>query len=326
MMQHGSEIKAVAVRGVDVKLEQQVSTIADYMIAGSWQAIDDNENSKNPVVGVVIGSGVAKKLDLELGDSLQLLLSSAVNQKVNNQASAKFPVPVKHQVKVVGIFKFGGTMDELSVYLSITHAEKMVNLEKGQVQGIRIKVANVFQAPDVVRDVAYSFDTYVEIHDWTRTHGHIFNDIQLVRLVMFIVLVLVIAVASFNIVSTLIMAVNEKKGDIAILKTMGAEASVIMGTFMFQGLVNGVIGCLVGTLLGIAISLNLTEIVIALETFFNVKMLSGDVYFIDFLPTHLSQNDVVATVVTALTMSLLATLYPAWQATKVQPAQVLGQM
>ena len=326
MMQHGSEIKAVIVRGVDVKLEQQVSTIADYMIAGSWEAIGDTESNTDSDVGVVIGSGVAKKLDLELGDSLQLLLSSAVNQKVNNQANAKFPVPVKHQVNVVGIFKFGGTMDEMSVYLSLAHAEKMVNLEKGQVQGIRIKVANVFQAPEVVRDIAYSFDTYVAVHDWTRTHGHIFNDIQLVRLVMFIVLVLVIAVASFNIVSTLIMAVNEKKGDIAILKTMGAEASVIMGTFMFQGLVNGVIGCLVGTVLGIVISLNLTEIVIALETFFNVKMLSGDVYFIDFLPTHLSQNDVVATVVTALTMSLLATLYPAWQATKVQPAQVLGQM
>jgi lipoprotein-releasing system permease protein len=326
MMQHGSEIKAVVVRGVDVKLEQQVSTIADYMIAGSWEAIGDTESNTDSDVGVVIGSGVAKKLQLELGDPLQLLLSSAVNQKVNNQANAKFPVPVKHQVNVVGIFKFGGTMDEMSVYLSLAHAEKMVNLEKGQVQGIRIKVANVFQAPEVVRDIAYSFDTYVAVHDWTRTHGHIFNDIQLVRLVMFIVLVLVIAVASFNIVSTLIMAVNEKKGDIAILKTMGAEASVIMGTFMFQGLVNGVIGCLVGTVLGIVISLNLTEIVIALETFFNVKMLSGDVYFIDFLPTHLSQNDVVATVVTALTMSLLATLYPAWQATKVQPAQVLGQM
>jgi len=326
MMQHGSEIKAVIVRGVDVKLEQQVSTIADYMIAGSWEAIGDTESNTDSDVGVVIGSGVAKKLDLELGDSLQLLLSSAVNQKVNNQANAKFPVPVKHQVNVVGIFKFGGTMDELSVYLSLAHAEKMVNLEKGQVQGIRIKVANVFQAPEVVRDIAYSFDTYVDPQDWTRTHGHIFNDIQLVRLVMFIVLVLVIAVASFNIVSTLIMAVNEKKGDIAILKTMGAEASVIMGTFMFQGLFNGVIGCLVGTVLGIVISLNLTEIVIALETFFNVKMLSGDVYFIDFLPTHLSQNDVIATVVTALTMSLLATLYPAWQATKVQPAQVLGQM
>ncbi|MBA6363534.1 lipoprotein-releasing ABC transporter permease subunit LolE [Colwellia sp. BRX8-4] len=327
MMQHGSELKAVAVRGVDVKLEQQVSTIADYMIAGSWQAIVDNENTENPTVGVVIGSGVAKKLQLELGDSLQLLLSSVIAQKNNQQASAKFPVPVKHQVKVVGIFKFGGTIDENSVYLSLEHAEKMVNLAKGQVQGIRIKVADVFQAPQVTRDVAYSFDdTYVAIYDWTRSHGHIFNDIQLVRLVMFIVLILVIAVASFNIVSTLIMAVNEKKGDIAILKTMGAPASVIMMTFMFQGLVNGVVGCLVGTVLGIVISLNLTDIVIAVETLLNVKVLSGDIYFIDFLPTHLSQADVVITVCTALLMSLLATIYPAWQATKVEPAQVLGQM
>ena len=267
MMQHGSEIKAVAVRGVDMKLEQQVSTIADYMIAGSWQAIGETENNNDAVIGVVIGSGVAKKLAVELGDSLQLLLSSAVNQKVKNQAKAKFPVPVKHQVKVVGIFKFGGTMDDISVYLSLDHAEKMVNLAKGQVQGIRIKVANVFQAPEVIHDVAYSFDTYVAIQNWTQENGHIFNDIQLVRLVMFIVLVLVIAVASFNIVSTLIMAVNEKKGDIAILKTMGAEAKVIMATFMFQGLVNGVVGCLVGAVLGIVISLNLTDIVISLETF-----------------------------------------------------------
>ena len=143
---------------------------------------------------------------------------------------------------------------------------------------------------------------------------------------MFIVLILVIAVASFNIVSTLIMAVNEKKGDIAILKTMGAPASVIMMTFMFQGLVNGVVGCLVGTVLGIVISLNLTDIVTAVETLLNVKVLSGDIYFIDFLPTHLSQTDVVITVFTALLMSLLATIYPAWQATKVEPAQVLGQM
>lgn len=326
MMQHGSELKAVSVRGVDVKLEQQVSSIATYMTAGSWQDLTASKDTNNSTVGVVIGSGIAKKLHLELGDSLQLLLSSAVNKNSDKQASAKFPVPVKHQVKVVGIFKFGGTIDENAVYTSLAHASKMANLKEGQVQGIRLKVANVFQAPEVVRDVAFSFDTYVAIYDWTRTHGHIFNDIQLVRLVMFIVLILVIAVASFNIVSTLIMAVNEKKGDIAILKTMGAGAPMIMTTFMIQGLVNGVTGCLAGMILGVLISLNLTDIVIGLETLFNVKVLSGDVYFIDFLPTHLSEKDVIATVVTALVMSLLATLYPAWQATKVEPAQVLGQV
>jgi len=326
MMQHGSELKAVNVRGVDVKLEQQVSTIADYMVTGKWHALAESGENKNSTIGVVIGAGIAQKLQLKLGDSLQLLLSSAVDKNTSNQMNTKFPVPVKHQVHVVGIFKFGGEIDNSSVYMSLDHAEKMANLQTGQVQGIRLKVANVFQAPQIVHDVATNFDTYVAIHFWTRTQGHIFNDIQLVRLVMFIVLVLVIAVASFNIVSTLIMAVNEKKGDIAILKTMGAQTPVIMATFMFQGIVNGVTGCLAGMVLGIIISLNLTDIVISLETLFNVKVISGDVYFIDFLPTHLRQADVIATVVTALVMSLLATLYPAWQATKVEPAKVLGQM
>ncbi|NQZ22873.1 MAG: lipoprotein-releasing ABC transporter permease subunit LolE [Colwellia sp.] len=326
MMQRGSELKAVNVRGVDVKLEQQVSTISSYMIAGNWQALTENDENKRTAIGVVIGAGIAKKLQLKLGDSLQLLLSSAVATNDHNRMSTNFPVPVKHQVNVVGIFKFGGTMDDSSVYISLAHAETMANLQAGQVQGIRLKVANVFQAPQVVSDVGYNFDGVVAFYDWTRTQGHIYNDIQLVRLVMFIVLVLVIAVASFNIVSTLIMAVNEKKGDIAILKTMGAQTPVIMATFMFQGIVNGVIGCLVGMVLGILISLNLTDIIISIETLLDVKVLSGGVYFIDFIPTHLRQADVIATVVTALLMSLLATLYPAWQATKVEPAKVLGQM
>jgi len=324
MMQHGSELKAVNVRGVNVKLEQQVSTIANYMIAGNWQTLA--ENDENTQVGVVIGAGIAKKLQVKVGDSLQLLLSSAVDKSFNNKLNAKFPIPVKHQVNIVGIFKFGGTIDDSSVYMSLEHAEKMANLQRGQIHGVRLKVANVFQAPQIVSDVALNIDDYLAIHYWTRTHGHIFNDIQLVRLVMFIVLVLVIAVASFNIVSTLIMAVNEKKGDIAILKTMGAKTPVIMVTFMLQGIVNGVVGCLAGMALGIIISLNLTDMVMFLESIFNVKALSGGVYFIDFLPTHLRQADVVATVLTALVMSLLATLYPAWQATKVEPAKVLGQM
>jgi len=143
---------------------------------------------------------------------------------------------------------------------------------------------------------------------------------------MFIVLALVIAVASFNIVSTLIMAVNDKKSDIAILKTMGASRSLIMVTFMIQGLVNGFLGCIIGALLGVYLSLNLSEIVLFVENVFNTKFLSGDIYFIDFIPTHLRQPDVYFTVFTALIMSLLATIYPAWQATKVDPAQILGQV
>jgi len=315
MMQQGQSLKGVEIRGVDIELEQKVSTITDYMSVGSWQALEQDN-------GVIIGIGVAKKLGVGLGDKIQILLP-----RPNTQANIRqFPAPLKRNLEVVGLFKFGGTIDDTLAYISMAQAADIMAYDARQAQGIRLAVTNVFMAPQIARDVAYSFDHYVYIYDWTRTQGHLFNDIQLVRMVMFIVLVLVIAVASFNIVSTLIMAVNEKKGDIAILKTMGAKPSVIMGSFMIQGLVNGVLGSLVGTLGGIYLALNLTEIIRSVENFLGVKFLSADVYFIDFLPTQLHRPDVVVTVIVALVLSLMATLYPAWRATKIDPAQVLGQV
>ena len=318
MMQKSAALKGVEIRGVDVMLEQQVSAIARYMVAGDWQ----NLTLEN---GVVIGAGIARKLSAKVGDNVQLLLPPVSSQDMQVSPNKQFPVPITQQATIVGIFKFGGTIDDTQVFINLAKAIELVGYQPDEVQGIRLKVDDVFSAPQIVRDVAYNFDFYVYMLDWTRSHGHLFNDIQLVRLVMFIVLVLVIAVASFNIVSTLIMAVNEKKSDIAILKTMGAKSSTIMTSFMFQGLMNGIVGCALGASLGILISLNLTDIIRAIETTLSVEFLTSDVYFIDFLPTLLRQQDVINTVVTALVMSLLATIYPAWRATKVEPAQVLGQ-
>ncbi|MFT5756082.1 MAG: lipoprotein-releasing system permease protein [Alteromonadaceae bacterium] len=337
MMQNGDQLKGLEIRGVDPQLEKQVSSIADYMIAGSWQSLSKRpqeppgqakeELPKNSSAnGIVIGSGVAQKLGISVGDQVQLLLPQPSSSKSAASLNKRFPVPLRQQVTIVGIFKFGGVIDDTLAYISLTQAADIMQYQPNQVQGIRIKVADVFHAPRVVREIAYNFDHYVYIVDWTRTQGHLFNDIQLVRMIMYIVLIIVIAVASFNIVSTLIMAVNDKKGDIAILKTMGASSSMIMTTFMIQGLVNGVLGSVIGALSGVYLAKNLTTIVTHIETFFDTKFLSADVYFIDFLPSYLDQNDVVITVVTALVMSLLATIYPAWQATKIEPAQVLGQV
>ena len=318
MMQKSAALKGVEIRGVDVMLEQQVSAIARYMVAGDWQ----NLTLEN---GIVIGAGIARKLSAKVGDNVQLLLPPVSSQDMQVSPNKQFPVPITQQATIVGIFKFGGTIDDTQVFINLAKAIELVGYQPDEVQGIRLKVDDVFSAPQIVRDVAYDFDFYVYMLDWTRSHGHLFNDIQLVRLVMFIVLVLVIAVASFNIVSTLIMAVNEKKSDIAILKTMGAKSSTIMTSFMFQGLMNGIVGCALGASLGILISLNLTDIIRAIEVALSVEFLTSDVYFIDFLPTLLRQQDVINTVITALVMSLLATIYPAWRATKVEPAQVLGQ-
>ena len=271
---------------------------------------------------------MAKKLSVKLGDTVQILLPSTDNTSSTENTTKQnmFLAPLKRQVEIVGIFKFGGTIDETLAYISLAQAAEIKGYQVNQAQGIRLKLDNVFSAPSVARAIAYNFNHYVYIMDWTRTQGHLFNDIQMVRMVMFIVLVLVIAVASFNIVSTLIMAVNDKKGDIAILKTMGASSRLIMLTFIYQGLVNGLLGCLVGGLSGVFLALNLADIIAFFERLFTLKLLSADVYFIDHIPSQLNMSDVYITLITALAMSLLATIYPAWRATKIEPAQVLGQL
>tara|TARA_R110001583_G_scaffold84101_5_gene221501 strand:+ start:14315 stop:15631 length:1317 start_codon:yes stop_codon:yes gene_type:complete len=325
MMQHKTQLKALEIRGVDVTLETLVSDIESYIVEGSWQALSNKSNNKDNnesiADGIVIGAGVAKKLAVKLGDNVQILLPSNNNAAKQNVFSA----PLKRYVKIVGVFKFGGVIDDTLAYVSLGQAAEIKNYKPGETQGIRLKFDDVFEAPNIIRDIAAKFDHYVYIKDWTRTQGHLFNDIQLVRMVMFIVLVLVIGVASFNIVSTLIMAVNNKRSDIAILKTMGASSKLIMLTFIYQGLVNGLLGSIIGGFLGVVLALNLAGIVVFIERLFTLKLLSADVYFIDHIPSHLNMPDVYITVITALIMSLLATIYPAWRATKIEPAQVLGQ-
>jgi len=305
MLQSGLKLKAVEVRGVDPKLEMQVSSIADYIVDGKWQSLTAPQENSNTIV---IGSGVAKKLAVTVGGKIQLLLPPPQG---GNDVKQVFSAPITRHVEVVGIFKFGGTIDDTLAYIPLAQANDVMGYQENETQSIRLKVTDVFSAPKIARKVANNFDHYVYINNWTRTQGHLFNDIQLVRIVMFIVLVLVIAVASFNIVSTLIMAVNEKQGDIAILKTMGASSKTIMLAFIVQGLVNGVMGSLLGALCGVYLALNLTDIITSLEQLMGITFLSGDVYFINYLPSVLHLSDVYATVITALIMSLLATIYPA---------------
>ena len=321
MMQKNAQLKGLGeIRGVDVNLEQQVSSITQIMVKGKWQDLE-----RDDVLGVVIGAGIAKKLKVTIGDNAQILLPQpSIDKKQSNQKT--FAAPIKRNVTIVGIFKFGGTIDDTLAYMSLKNANEIMSYQDHQTQGFRLKVTDVFDAQAIVREVAYDFDSYVYIYDWTRSQGHVYNDIQLVRMIMFIVLVLVIAVASFNIVSTLIMAVNDKKGDIAILKTMGARSAVIMTTFVIQGLINGVLGCLIGALVGVYTASNLTAIIKGIESTFGVNFLSADVYFIDYIPSQVNLSDVYFTVITALIMSLVATVYPAWRATKVEPAQILGQL
>ena len=190
--------------------------------------------------------------------------------------------------------------------------------------GIRFTLNDPFFAHEVMREIGYEFPQAVYMSDWTRTQGHLYNDIQLVRVVVYIALTLVIAVACFNIVSSLVMAVREKQQAIAILKTMGATDTLIAQAFILQGAINGFIGTFVGVALGVLVAPNLSRIVGTIESALGVEVLSGDIYFIDFLPSQLLWSDVVVTASVALLLSVLATLYPARKAANLKPASALN--
>ncbi|GHG03104.1 lipoprotein-releasing ABC transporter permease subunit LolE [Thalassotalea marina] len=316
MMQHKDKLKGVEIRGVDVNLESNVSAIPLHIKTGSWQALTEPNS-------IILGQGIADKIGVSIGDKVQLLMPP---MKQNNQVHSRFNAMGKRNFVVAGTFKFGGEIDNQQAFISLESAQQALDYQSNKTHGLRLAVSDVFAAPEVAKEAAYSLRNYVYIYHWTITQGHLYKDIQLVRMVMFIVLVLVIAVASFNIVSTLIMAVREKQGDIAILKTMGAKDATIMGVFMLQGFRNGVIGTVWGTLLGSVIAINLTEIFEFIEVLLGRKFLSGDIYFVDFIPTNVAVSDIAATACIALLLSVIATLYPAWKATKIDPAHVLGQM
>ncbi|MCG9722841.1 lipoprotein-releasing ABC transporter permease subunit LolE [Shewanella sp. Isolate7] len=313
LIQKPGGFQGLTVIGITPALEAKVSNIDDFMPEAAWQALATKENN------IVLGKGLADALGLSLGNTLSLYTPNLAGKSAGRGlGSAK-----SHQFKVAGIFELGGELDLTTAYISLDYGAELLGLGEG-VSGIRIKVDDVFAAPQLIRTLGYSQSQYMYLSDWTRTQGHLYQDIQLVRAVMYLVLALVIAVACFNIVSTLVMAVRDKQSEIAILLTMGMAKATIMGIFVVQGALNGLLGCFIGGALGITLALNLSAIASGIEQLFGVQLLSADVYFIDFLPSQLHLLDVVLVVSLALVMSLLATLYPAWKASRIHPAEALA--
>ncbi|MCL1124333.1 lipoprotein-releasing ABC transporter permease subunit LolE [Shewanella surugensis] len=314
LVQKPRGFQGVSVIGVDPQLESKVSSIAEFMSAQSWHSLTQ-ANSNN----IVLGKGLAKALDLKVGQSLSLYTPELGNKPQNGQISrAK-----SHRFVVSGIFSIGGELDLTTAYIPMAYASQLLGLGD-EVTGVRIKVEKVFEAPRLIRELGYSQKQYLYINDWTRTQGNLYSDIQMVRMIMYLVLALVIAVACFNIVSTLVMAVRDKQSEIAILLTMGMKKLSVMGIFVVQGALNGLLGCGIGALFGCLIALNLSQLAKGIEDLLGIQLLSADVYFIDFLPSKLELSDVVMVVSLALLMSLIATLYPAWKASKTQPARALA--
>jgi lipoprotein-releasing system permease protein len=310
MLSHAGRVSGALLRGVLPEHEPRVSEIANKIVAGSLESLRDGD------YGVVLGSELARYLGVAVGDRITVVTPEA----------AITPAGILPRLKrftVTGLFEVG--MYEYDRNLALVHlddAGRLLRLD-GAVSGVRLKLHDLFQAPRVVREVAGLLGGAFSVTDWTREHANFFRAIQTEKRVMFIILLLIVAVAAFNIVSTLVMTVNDKQADIAILQTLGATPRSIMAVFIVQGALIGVIGTLLGLAGGIALALNVETLVPAIERMLGIRFLSPDVYYISDLPSDLHWNDVGRIALMSLLLALLATLYPAWRASRTQPAEAL---
>jgi lipoprotein-releasing system permease protein len=307
MLQYKGELKAIELTGIIAADNQQ--HFKNRVSPAQWSSFQGNDK------GVLIGQGIAKKLGVQLGDAVQVLIPVATNDLT-------FKAPKTITLMVSGFLSIGGELDNLVGLMHLDTASSAAEITS-RAQGMQFTFYDAYTANAIMREIGYSYPQAVYMSDWTRTQGHLYNDIQLVRAVVYIALVLVIGVACFNIVSSLVMAVREKQAAIAILKTMGATDSLIRNVFILQGMINGIVGITTGVLLALLVAPNLSAIVLFIEKALGIEILSGDIYFIDFLPSELYWGDVGITIAVALTLCILATLYPAQKAVKISPSSAL---
>ena len=307
MLQYKGELKAIALTGIVAPKNNTQFT--HQVTQKDWANFVADENA------VLIGKSIAEKLNIATGDTVQVLIPVTTRD-------LRFSAPKSITLTVRGVLSVGGELDNQIGLMHLAKASEAAGI-KSQAQGLRFTLHDPFSAYTTMRDIGYHYPQAVYMSDWTRTQGHLYKDIQLVRTVVFIALTLVIAVACFNIVSSLVMEVREKQPAIAILKTMGASDALIRRTFMLQGALNGIIGMIAGVGLALLVAPNLSHIVKYIEEVMGIELLSGDIYFIDFLPSELMWQDVVVTSIVAFVLSIIATLYPAFKASKVSPAQSL---
>ena len=307
---HGEQLSGAKLQGIDPEGESTVSGIAEQMTEGELASLAPGS------FNVVLGVELAEALGVAVGDKVTVTLAEGVVTPMG-------VLPRSKRFTVSGLYRVGMyEFDRRFAYLSIADAQKLFRY-RDSVTGVRLAVTDIFAAPEIVREVAIEHGALVLIGDWTKRHVNFFRSIQITKNILFIILLLVIGVAAFNIVSTLVMVVKDKQADIAILRTVGAKPAAILKIFVTQGSVIGVIGTTAGVLFGVLLALNLEAIVGYVEAVFGIKFLAADVYFISDLPSELRFGDVFNIAGIALVLALVSTLYPAWMAARIAPAEAL---
>lgn len=303
-MQRGAVITAI-----DPQLESKVSGLANAMIAGDLQSLE------NGGFNVVLGVSLANILRVGLGDYVDVTVPRLTVTPLGM-------FPRNKRLQVTGLFEIGAQPDAFQAYVSLATGQKLLG-SKGRVDGLQIKTGDLFAAPEIMRGVAMQLPDTYSVKDWSQTQGSLFSAVKLEKLMVSLLLLSVVAVAAFNIVSTLVMSVAEKRRDIAVLRTMGARAGGIMAIFVAHGLALSGVGITVGAVVGVFLATNIATIIAALERALGMKLFDPSVYFISELPAELQSFDVAVVVAASVLLSLLATLYPAWRAACIAPAEVL---
>ncbi|MGL5954324.1 MAG: lipoprotein-releasing ABC transporter permease subunit LolE [Providencia rustigianii] len=310
LLERGVNLKAIQIMGVSRETESQVSALPQFILNDAWQHFEAGKQS------IILGQGVANSLNVKEGDWVTIMIP-------NTDASMKIQQPKRIRVQVTGIFRLSGLLDHQLALIPLADAQEYLGYGDG-ISGFEIKATDPFEADKVVYDAGLKTMHHVVVKSWIGDYGYMYNDIQMVRSIMYLAMILVIGVACFNIVSTLVMAVKDKSSDIAVLRTLGAKDKQIRAIFLWYGLLGGLVGSLIGVVLGVLVSLNLTTLIKGLEILVGHSILSGDVYFIDFLPSELHVMDVVYVLITTIILSLLASWYPARRASKLDPARILS--
>ena len=309
LLARGEDMKGVLVRGIDPALEPEVSDLSNDTQAGVLQRLQPGGFS------VVLGRDLANNLGLQSGDPVTLVSPSG-------QVTPAGVVPRMKQMGVVGTFSSGHyEYDSALALMHVEDAARMFRLEGPS--GVRLKLRDLHQAREVARDLQLDLGPQFFVRDWTQQNKTWFAAVQVEKRMMFIILTLIVAVAAFNLVSTLVMTVTDKRADIAILRTLGASPRSIMGIFVVQGATVGVIGTMSGLLLGLLVAFNIDVIVPALETLFNASFLPRDIYLISRMPSEPLASDILPVAIISLVLAFVATLYPSWRASQVNPAEAL---
>ncbi len=309
MLVKGEAVETALVFGVDPQREARATALANFLEPAALTALANDSRA------IVLGQGLAKKLAVTAGDHLTVVIPDSERGRAQVQ-------PHIARFNVVGLIKSGTELDEALALLRLDNAQELSGSFSNAI-AVRVSVSNLFDAPRIAGELWRELGGLYFANDWTATQGNLYTAIHLSKRLVSMMLAIIIAVAAFNVVSALVLVVNDKHGDIAILRSQGASTRGIITIFLVQGFLVGVIGTVLGVALGVALSLAITDIVAALERLLHIQFLKSDVYPISYLPADLRLIDVLQVAGTALVMSTLAAIYPAWRAAQVQPALAL---